>query len=98
MHIDALAKEARCPERRASILDDLLPSARYIKFVRHDRRAQALSWYRAIATNEWCRIDGRVDGVHGNEPRDLNIDEVLFLEKHLAGQQSSWETFFRNRE
>jgi LPS sulfotransferase NodH len=50
MHVPVLAREAGASPD--TVLDVLFPGAVFVNTVRRDRRAQALSWYRAEVTGE----------------------------------------------
>ncbi len=57
-HLEPLAREARFAGEPAQVLRKFFPDAKYVHLRRRDRRAQAISWYRAKVTNEWWRIKG----------------------------------------
>jgi trehalose 2-sulfotransferase len=88
MHIAPLAESLGRAED--GVLSWLLPNARYVHVVRRDRVAQALSWFRAIETNEWWRFgDAPVPAAP-----DLDVAAVYDLERHIANQDSAWRAFF----
>jgi LPS sulfotransferase NodH len=91
MHVSALANWAL--ESCDTVLDRLFPGAAFINLVRQDRRAQALSWFRAIRTNKWFKTDP----VRADPAPELDPRAVLDLEAHLAWQQSAWEQHFAKR-
>jgi len=75
---------------RGDVLAQLLPGARYVRVVRRDRRAQAISLYRASASNEWWRIPGVVNPqVTGADP-EFDARAVRRLEANLQGQEQAW--------
>ena len=97
MHVDALAKQAGYSADSAGVLERLFPSAAYIRVIRRDRRAQALSFYRARATNEWWRIDGvRNDQSNGCRPV-FDARAILALEGELARQDEAWDQYLHER-
>jgi trehalose 2-sulfotransferase len=91
MHVAGLAHELGCPER--DVLPTLLPDAQFINIVRRDLMAQALSWYRAIATDVWWRLDDEPTP----PPPPLDAGEVLALKSHLEMQQQDWQRYFAER-
>jgi trehalose 2-sulfotransferase len=94
MHIAPLARELRLPEDE--VLWKLLPGARFVNMVRRDRRAQALSWFRAIATDEWWRFDDAA--TEPPSPPVLDLDTVRELEAHIEAQQAAWRRYCIERE
>ncbi len=89
MHVRSLAVQAKFAGD--GVLDHLFPGAAYIRIVRRDRRAQALSFFRARATNEWWRIEGvRNDQSNGCEPV-FDAAAILALEAELARQDLEWD-------
>ena len=95
MHVAVLASNSCHCGLPESVLESLFPGASYINIIRRDRRAQALSWFRACCTNEWFRT-GPVRSQRV-EPPDLDIERVLYLEWHIGQQQSSWQRYFAQR-
>lgn len=91
MHAAPLAEEMGRPGEDA--LSALLPGARFVNIIRLDRRAQALSWFRAIATNEWWRFGA----ASGPPPPAFDRAAVLSLEAHLQNQQNAWQRYFAER-
>ncbi|MBV8862473.1 MAG: hypothetical protein JO259_11510 [Mycobacterium sp.] len=82
---------------RGDVLAQLLPGARYVRLVRRDRRAQAISWYRASASNEWWRIPGMVNPqVTGADP-DFDARAVRRLEAVLDVQERAWAQHLREQ-
>jgi trehalose 2-sulfotransferase len=95
MHVPVLAMEVGHPGPPGEVLDQLFPDALYVNIIRQDRRAQAISWYRACETNEWFRT---ASTLRPNEAHlQVNVERVLYLERHLEHQQSQWEWHFRQR-
>jgi trehalose 2-sulfotransferase len=93
-HVEPLARRFGILGKPWRIMPMILPNARYIHLTRRDRRAQAISWYRAKITNEWYRIPGAPQ-------RDLTGDELQFdatqihrMEIELAEQDRDWEELF----
>jgi len=77
------------------VLERLFPGARFLNIVRRDRRAQALSYFRARATDEWEKVEG-IDSVPRNVP-PFNADAILALEADLTRQQEAWKRYFLKR-
>ncbi len=92
LHVTDLAREAGCDP--GDVLFSLLPGARFLQIVRRDRRAQALSWFRAEMTNEWFRF--RNDTPAKRLPR-LDFDMVRALEADIAAQELGWQEYFEER-
>ncbi|WAS92939.1 Stf0 family sulfotransferase [Nannocystis punicea] len=93
MHVQSLARWAGRPRAGDAVLERLFPGARYVNIVRRDVRAQALSFYRAIHTNQWARTPG----VAPAPPPALDPREVEQLERQLTWQQTSWLQYFAAR-
>jgi trehalose 2-sulfotransferase len=97
MHVGALARQAGFSGNASDVLEHFFPGAAYIRIVRRDRRAQALSFFRARATNEWWRIDG-VPNDQSNGCRPVfDAGAILALEAEVAGQDLAWEQYLRER-
>jgi LPS sulfotransferase NodH len=95
-HVEPLARQCGEITKPWRILARLFPTAQYIHLRRQDRRAQAISWYRAKITNEWYRISGETqDDLTGKEPQ-LDPSEIHRMEIELEHQDRRWEEFFRN--
>lgn len=94
MHVATLANETGLAGDREGVLESLFPGAAFVNIVRRNRRAQALSWYRAIATNQWWHIRG---DLRIRRRPALNMERVYKLEEEIVSQQSSWERYFRRR-
>ncbi len=95
MHVPVLAADARYIGPPEGALHSLFPGATFVNIVRRDRRAQAISWFRACETNEWFRTESTI--APSDFMRPLDTKRVRDLERHLDGQQSSWERYFRDR-
>ena len=80
--------------REGDVLPSALPSARYVHIVRATGSAQALSWFRAIETSEWWRLD---DGQASAAP-ELDSPRCSELERHIDGQECAWQAYFASRE
>jgi len=93
-HVEPLARECGLKGDPWQILPQIFPTAKYIHLRRRNRRAQAISWFRAEITNEWWRIPG----VHDWEPTGkepvFNAQEIRRLELDLGLQQKGWDDYF----
>jgi LPS sulfotransferase NodH len=76
------------------ILPALFPAAKYVHLFRRDTRAQAISLYRAQATDEWWRIRGEANPFARRERPAFDAAEILRLEQVLREQNAGWEAFF----
>lgn len=93
-HVEPLARECGMMGEPWLVLRQLFPDAKYIHLRRRNRRAQAISWYRAVVTNEWWRITGVEDwDLTGKQP-EFNATEIHRLEVELDRQQHAWDEFF----
>jgi LPS sulfotransferase NodH len=107
MHVADLAREALFvgeyfQGNDDDVLEFLFPRAQYINVVRRDRRAQAISFYRALATNEWLqrpteeeqKLDFQLPrGIVG--PPSFDSEAIRACEYQLAEQQEAWQCYFR---
>jgi trehalose 2-sulfotransferase len=107
MHLQALAYRASFTDNHFNngmydVLEYNFPDAAYIQTVRSDRRAQAISYYRALATNEWVRLnteeeqrqDYRLAPNTVGTPA-FGADAIRALEADLAQQGEAWQQYFR---
>ena len=93
-HVEPLAKECGVKIEPWLVLRQLFPTAKYIHLKRRNRRAQAISWYRAEVTNEWWRITGVADwDLTGKQPV-FDGAEIHRREMELERQQRAWDGFF----
>jgi trehalose 2-sulfotransferase len=93
-HLEPLARECKFSGEPSQLLRKLFPGAKYVHLRRRDRRAQAISWYRAKITNEWWRIHGVTpSGLTGAIP-EFHAPEIRRKEFELERQEQAWEAFF----
>lgn len=97
MHIPVLARDINFNGASEDVLDFLFPGAKYVNIIRNDRRAQALSWYRAIETNEWALYAGTEAKQNLKLPLSFNSNSVRSLEAEIDRQQTAWERYFFKR-
>jgi trehalose 2-sulfotransferase len=93
-HVADLARNAGFRGRPEDVLEHYFPGAMYVNIVRRDRLAQALSWFRAIETNEWFRLRGTPPPV---EPPRLDPNAVRALILDIKRQESEWMRYFYER-
>jgi LPS sulfotransferase NodH len=93
-HLEPLARESGFAGEPFQVLPHLFPEAKYIDLRRQDRRAQAISYYRATVTNEWWRIHGVVNTYVRETEAPFDAVAICAFEDRLAEQQASWDRFF----
>lgn len=95
------------------VLEVLFPAAVFVNIVRADRRAQALSLFRAETTGEWFRSPGssrrvRSWGLYlarptpGRAAVDLTgvvptYEQIIGMERNLDAEQAAWNDYFTTR-
>jgi LPS sulfotransferase NodH len=94
MHVASLLREARVEGSPSQVLDRLFAGACFINTIRRDRTAQALSWYRAIATGQW-HLTAR--DIPARAPSAPSAEQIRWLEEHIEWQQSEWERHIAER-
>jgi LPS sulfotransferase NodH len=89
---DAVTLLAGAPTRTPphEVLKAVFPGLRFIYLSRVDRIAQAVSWAKAIQTNEWFRGDARKRRGKPRYDRDL----IQHLEEELEQADIRWRRFF----
>jgi LPS sulfotransferase NodH len=93
-HLEPLARESGFAGEPFQVLPHLFPGAQYIDLRRQDRRAQAISYYRAQVTNEWWRIHGVVNTYIRRTEAPFDAVAICALEDKLAEQLEAWDRFF----
>ncbi|WP_027344395.1 Stf0 family sulfotransferase [Hamadaea tsunoensis] len=91
-HLPALARELAVEGRPDQALTAAFPGAAYVRLIRNDLRAQALSLFRATVTDQWCRWEGQPPS-----PADdpvLDEDVVRGFEAAIVEQRAAWDGFF----
>jgi LPS sulfotransferase NodH len=97
LHIADLAREAGFAGNSEDVLEHLFPGAVFINIVRRDRRAQALSWYRAELTNEWFRWNGDANTSLSRPEPEFDSAGIRAIELEIDRNQLAWERYFRKR-
>ena len=96
-----------------AVLETLFPTAVFVNIVRVDRRAQAISLFRAETTGEWFRSPGpsekeRPWGLYLGRPTpqrpavDLTgvaptREQIAAIERGLGAEQAAWTNYFTTR-
>jgi LPS sulfotransferase NodH len=93
-HVEPLARERGFQGEASQVLRELVPGAKFVHLRRRDRRAQAISWYRAKITNEWWRIQGEEDPTLTGKAPEFHAPEIRRKELELERQQQAWDAFF----
>jgi LPS sulfotransferase NodH len=112
-HVVLLARALGFYGDPAVVLEVLFPAAVFVNIVRTDRRAQALSLFRAEATGEWFRSAGlstraRPWGLYLARPTadraavDLTgvvptYEQIVEVERSLDAEQAAWTSYLTTR-
>lgn len=78
----------RPDESVVQVLSAALSSPKYIYLTRRDRLRQAVSFARAIQTEQWSSLDSV-----SSEPR-YDRDAITAARRALEAEESNWEQFF----
>jgi trehalose 2-sulfotransferase len=112
-HVVSLARALGFRGDPGVALDVLFPAAVFVNIVRADRRAQAISLFRAETTEEWFRSPGpstsmRPWGLYlarpapGRAAVDLTCvaptyAQIVGMEQSLDTEQAAWTNYFTTR-
>jgi LPS sulfotransferase NodH len=112
-HVVVLAQALGFRGDPAVVLEALFPAAVFVNIVRTDRRAQAISLFRAETTGEWFRSHGSSRGVRpwglylarptaGRAAVDLTrvaptYEQIVEIERSLDAEQEAWTDYFTGR-
>jgi trehalose 2-sulfotransferase len=110
-HVVSLARALRFRGDSGEVLEALFPAAVFVNIVRADRRAQALSLFRAETTGEWFRAVGspstlRPLGLYLTRPAPEPValagvaptyEQIVAMERSLAAEQAAWTNHFTSR-
>jgi LPS sulfotransferase NodH len=112
-HVVLLARALGFHGAPGVVLEMLFPAAVFVNIVRADRRAQALSLFRAEMTGEWFRSPGlstraRPWGLYlarptpGRAAVDLTsvaptYEQIIEMERNLDAEQAAWNNYFTTR-
>lgn len=97
MHVQQLAVQAGFAGAYDEVLDYLFPESMFVHITRRDRRAQAISYYRALATNEWWQIEGVANDQSNGSTAVFDASAILALEREISRQEEGWQKYFRKR-
>ncbi len=107
----SLAEALGLRDDPGAVLETLFPAAVFVNIVRADRRAQALSLFRAEATGEWFRSPGpprREWGLYLARPTPAGAavdlagvaptrEQIIEIERSLDAEQAAWTHYFTGR-
>jgi LPS sulfotransferase NodH len=112
-HVVVLAQAMGIHGDPGEVLEMLFPTAVFVNIVRVDRRAQAISLFRAETTGEWFRSHGpsgrvRPWGLYLARPTpgpaavDLTgtaptYEQIVAIERSLHAEQEAWTNYFTTR-
>ena len=112
-HVVSLARTLGFRGDPGVLLEVLFPAAVFVNIVRADRRAQAISLFRAETTGEWFRSSGspsdvRPLGLYLTRPApkrpatDLacvapTYEQIVAMERSLDAEQAAWTNHFTTR-
>jgi trehalose 2-sulfotransferase len=110
-HVVSLAGDLGLHGDPGDVLDLLFPAAVFVNIVRADRRAQALSLFRAETTGEWFRSPdvparARPWGLYLARPTPAAVDltgivpaydHIVGMERTLDAEQAAWNAYFTSR-
>ncbi|MBJ7610656.1 MAG: sulfotransferase [Candidatus Dormibacteraeota bacterium] len=74
------------------VFESIVPTPRYVHIVRRDTLRQALSWCRALDSNQWWAAGASAPAAE--RPWDPDFDEVELLLDLLTEQERAWRRFF----
>ncbi|WP_156690040.1 Stf0 family sulfotransferase [Mycobacterium sp. Marseille-P9652] len=112
-HVVTLAQALGMVGDPGIVLEKLFPAAVFVNIVRGDKRAQALSLFRAETTGEWFRARGSSRSVRpwglymarptpGEAAADLTgvaptYEQITEIERILGAEQAAWIDYFTTR-
>ena len=103
-----LARYDRCSDHE--VLADVFPNLHYIHITRRDKIRQAVSWAKAIQSDQWTlreqsvsshAADGgagqmRNEGDADHHELEYRFDEVSECHRRLLAQEEEWESYFES--
>ena len=112
-HVVLLARDLGFRGDPGVVLEMLFPTAVFVNIVRADRRAQAISLFRAETTGQWFRSPGSSTNVRpwglylarptlGRAAVDLSgvaptYEQIIGMQRSLDSEQAAWSNFFSTR-
>lgn len=84
-------------DQKGKVLDRLFPGVVYINLLRRNTRQAAISYYRALYTNDWwSKADVLNTQVVSPDP-PYDSEKIRYWETRLTEFQNSWSSFFAKR-
>jgi LPS sulfotransferase NodH len=80
-----------------AVIAAMFPGAVFVNIVRGDRRAQAISLFRAMSSNVWCRFPGSLDSDVELASLTPTLVQIRQLEEAMSAQQANWERYLHER-
>lgn len=77
---------------RGVLLEDVLPCHYWIRFIRNDRVGQAVSFFKAMQTQQWLLLEGAED----TEPKPkvpYDFEGILSSYKDIAAAELAWDVY-----
>jgi trehalose 2-sulfotransferase len=112
-HVISLARALGFGGDPGAVLDALFPAAVFVNIVRADRRAQAISLFRAETTGEWFRSAGSSErarpwGLYLTRPTSAlaaaaltgmapTYEQITEIERSLDAEQAAWTGYLSSR-
>ncbi|BBZ46464.1 Stf0 family sulfotransferase [Mycobacterium parmense] len=96
-HLQVLVRAGCASGDSDQVLEHFFPGAHYIRLIRPDRRGQAISLYRALATNEFRRRRGVVNPNAAGPDPEFDGEGIRRLERMLDRHEASWDQSFHRR-
>jgi trehalose 2-sulfotransferase len=91
--IDQLKSASGTAEPAHSTISQIFPDIHYVYLNRTDTVRQAISWHRAIETNEWFRLANECPS-NGDAWDSPDFQQIRWLEDLIIDHQSKWHDFF----
>jgi trehalose 2-sulfotransferase len=97
-HLRGFARNIGFTGPAMEVLNHLFPQAEYINIIRRDKRAQALSFFRAFHTREWRRFKRGAQVSPPAPAPQFDAEAILAHEQQLIRHQLNWERYFKTME
>jgi LPS sulfotransferase NodH len=88
---EQLRAEGRSGTSTAELIADCFPAPAYVFLQRHDTARQAISYYRASATQQWFANDR---GQAKLSAQDADLQQIKWFEQTLVERNRDWRSFF----
>lgn len=76
------------------VLPAAFPNLAYIWLRRNDKVAQAVSWYKAIESGQFLKVQGGATRETPNETLQFDFDKIRTYLSALTSYDNSWKHFF----